>query len=101
MDCQRLFPASLPLLMMRSSSAAASAAAIDMAGSPNESTSPSAASRFRSSISSRVGSAVKGRQPFSPRLPNSFCGAPSAGAVSCMPAGTPGCSKVGIAQNMM
>ena len=61
-DCQRLFPASLPLLMTRSSSAAASAAAIDMAGSPNESKSPSAASRFRSSISSRVGSAVKGEK---------------------------------------
>ena len=39
-------------------------------------------------------------QPFSPRFPNSFCGAPSAGAVSRIPAGTPGCSKVGIAQNI-
>ena len=137
-DCQRLLPASRPLLMMRSSSAAASATAIDRAALPNESMSPSAARRRRSCISARAsasvaapfcggaapatfcmsvsgaafGSVDKGyecrrwhtharrHQPFSPRFPNSFCGAPSAGAVSRMPAGTPGCSKVGIAQNI-
>ena len=113
-DSQRPFPARRPLRMIRSSSAAASAAATDSAGSPNASTSPSAASRRSSSPCALVSSgeakgpslgatvARRGRpvQPAAGDAAGAGAGSPPPVPGSRSPEGTPGSSKVGIAQKI-